>query len=112
MTHSLCTLEFADHRPLYDWLIEQPAGPGAAPAVRVRQACNLSHAVLSKRRLTRLVAEGHVRGWDDPRLPTLSGLRRRVVPPEALRDFVARLSVSRNEGTVEIAMLEHAIRNG
>ncbi len=109
VTHSLCTLEFADHRPLYDWLIERLPVP-ARPRQYEFAKLQISHAVLSKRRLTRLVAEGHVRGWDDPRLPTLSGLRRRGVPPEALRDFVSRLSVSRNEGTVEIAMLEHAIR--
>lgn len=109
VTHSLCTLEFADHRPLYDWLIENlpvPVVPRQYEFAKLR----ISHTVLSKRRLTRLVAEGHVAGWDDPRMATLSGLRRRGVPPEALRDFVARLSVSKNEGEVEMAMLEHSIR--
>jgi len=109
VTHSLCTLEFADHRPLYDWLIEQLPVP-AVPRQYEFAKLLISHTVLSKRRLTRLVTEGHVRGWDDPRMATLSGLRRRGVPAEALRNFVAKLSVSKNEGEVEMAMLEHAIR--
>jgi glutaminyl-tRNA synthetase len=109
VTHSLCTLEFSDHRPLYDWLIDAlpvPATPRQYEFAKLR----VSHTVLSKRRLTRLVAEGHVKGWDDPRMATLSGFRRRGVPAAALRDFVARLSVSKNEGEVEMAMLEHCIR--
>ena len=109
VTHSLCTLEFADHRPLYDWLIEHLPVP-AVPRQYEFAKLLISHTVLSKRRLTRLVSEGHVGGWDDPRMATLSGLRRRGVPPEALRDFVARLSVSKNEGEVEMAMFEHVIR--
>jgi len=109
VTHSLCTLEFADHRPLYDWLIEQLPVP-ATPRQYEFAKLLISHTVLSKRRLTRLVTEGHVRGWDDPRMATLFGLRRRGVPAEALRSFVAKLSVSKNEGEVEMAMLEHAIR--
>jgi glutaminyl-tRNA synthetase len=109
VTHSLCTLEFADHRPLYDWLIEQLPVPSAPRQYEFAKLL-ISHTVLSKRRLTRLVTEGHVRGWDDPRMATLSGMRRRGVPPEALRDFVARLSVSKNEGEVEMAMFEHTIR--
>jgi glutaminyl-tRNA synthetase len=109
VTHSLCTLEFADHRPLYDWLIEQLPVP-AVPRQYEFAKLLVSHTVLSKRRMTRLVSEGHVRGWDDPRMATLSGLRRRGVPPEALREFVSRLSVSKNEGEVEMAMFEHAIR--
>ena len=109
VTHSLCTLEFADHRPLYDWMIEHLPVP-AVPRQYEFAKLLISHTVLSKRRMTRLVSEGHVRGWDDPRMATLSGMRRRGVPPEALREFVARLSVSKNEGEVEMAMFEHAIR--
>ena len=109
VTHSLCTLEFADHRPLYDWLIEQLPVP-AAPRQYEFAKLLISHTVLSKRRMTRLVSEGHVRGWDDPRMATLSGMRRRGIPPEALREFISRLSVSKNEGEVEMAMFEHAIR--
>ena len=109
VTHSLCTLEFADHRPLYDWLLQQLPVP-AVPRQYEFAKLLISHTVLSKRRLTRLVTEGHVRGWDDPRMATLSGLRRRGVPAQALRDFISRLSVSKNEGEVEMAMFEHVIR--
>jgi glutaminyl-tRNA synthetase len=109
ITHSLCTLEFADHRPLYDWLLENlnvPARPRQYEFARL----NLSHTALSKRRLTQLVADGSVDGWDDPRLPTLSGLRRRGVPAAAVRDFISRLAISKSDGLVEMAMLEHCIR--
>ena len=109
IAHSLCTLEFADHRPLYNWLLEALPVP-SQPTQYEFAKLQMSHTVLSKRKLTRLVAENHVTGWDDPRMATLSGLRRRGVPPEAIRDFVARLSVSKNEGEVEIAMFEHCIR--
>ena len=109
VTHSLCTLEFADHRPLYDWMLDALPVP-AVPRQYEFAKLSISHTVLSKRRLTRLVAEGHVKGWDDPRMATLSGMRRRGVPAAALRDFIARLSVSKNEGKVEMAMLEHVIR--
>ncbi len=109
VTHSLCTLEFEDHRPLYDWLVENLPVP-----MRPRQyefsRLNLTHTVLSKRRLIQLVTENHVAGWDDPRMPTLSGLRRRGFPPEAIRDFVGRLAISKSIGTVEVAMLEHCVR--
>src|SRR4029078_2673358 len=87
ITHSLCTLEFEDHRPLYDWLVENlpvPSRPRQYEFARL----NISYTVLSKRHLTRLVTEKHVRGWDDPRMPTLAGVRRRGVPPAALREFV------------------------
>ena len=109
VTHSLCTLEFADHRPLYDWLLERvPA------ACRPRQyefaRLDMTGTILSKRALTRLVAEGHVAGWDDPRMPTLRGLRRRGVPAEALRDFVSRLAISKSAGRVEAALLDHCVR--
>ena len=110
VTHSLCTLEFADHRPLYDWLLEHLPVPSRPRQYEFAKLA-LSHTILSKRRLTRLVEDGHVRGWDDPRLATLSGLRRRGVPPAALREFVSRLAVSRNEGVVEIAMFEHVLRD-
>jgi len=109
VTHSLCTLEFADHRPLYDWLLENldvPARPRQYEFARL----NLSHAALSKRRLTQLVAAGSVDGWDDPRLPTISGLRRRGVPAAAVRNFISRLAITKSDGLVEMAMLEHCIR--
>ena len=110
VTHSLCTLEFADHRPLYEWFIEALPVP-FKPKQYEFAKLQISHTVLSKRNLTRLVMEQHVSGWDDPRLPTLSGLRRRGVPAEAIKDFVARVSVSKNEGEVELALLEHCIRD-
>ena len=110
VTHSLCTLEFADHRPLYEWFLEALPVP-AKPRQYEFAKLQISHTVLSKRNLTRLVTEKHVRGWDDPRLATISGLRRRGVPAEAIRDFVTRVSVSKNEGEVELALLEHCIRD-
>jgi glutaminyl-tRNA synthetase len=110
ISHSLCTLEFEDHRPLYDWLIENLPVP-ARPRQYEFSRLNMTHTVLSKRLLTQLVAEGHVAGWDDPRMPTVSGFRRRGVPASAIRDFISRLSISKNEGTVEAAMLEHCIRD-
>jgi glutaminyl-tRNA synthetase len=109
VTHSLCTLEFADHRPLYDWFIENlpvPARPRQYEFARL----NLSHTVLSKRVLTELVRGGHVAGWDDPRMPTLAGLRRRGVPPEAIRDFIGRIGVARADSLVDVAMLDFSIR--
>ncbi len=110
VTHSLCTLEFADHRPLYDWLIDHlpvPARPRQYEFARLNLACT----VLSKRRLIRLVEEGHVAGWDDPRMPTLAGLRRRGVPPEAIRDFAQRIGVARADNLVDPALLDHCIRD-
>jgi glutaminyl-tRNA synthetase len=109
VTHSLCTLEFADHRPLYDWFIENlpvPSRPRQYEFARL----NLSHTVLSKRVLTELVRGGHVTDWDDPRMPTLAGLRRRGVPPEAIRDFIGRIGVARADSLVDFAMLDHSIR--
>jgi len=109
ITHSVCTLEFADHRPLYDWFIAHlpvPATPHQYEFARL----NLTHTVLSKRVLTALVKGGHVGGWDDPRMPTLAGLRRRGVPPEAIRDFVRRVGVAKSNSVVETAMLEFSIR--
>jgi glutaminyl-tRNA synthetase len=109
ITHSVCTLEFEDHRPLYDWYIENlpvPSRPRQYEFARL----NLGYTVLSKRALTRLVEEGHVEGWDDPRLPTLSGLRRRGVPPEAIRDFVTRVGVSKRETVIEMDYFEACVR--
>ena len=110
ITHSLCTLEFEDHRPLYDWLIENLPVP-AQPRQYEFSRLNMTHTILSKRLLTQLVEEGHVSGWDDPRMPTVSGLRRRGVPASAVRDFIGRLAISKSEGTVEAAMMEHCIRD-
>ncbi|HWV53617.1 glutamine--tRNA ligase/YqeY domain fusion protein [Pseudorhodoplanes sp.] len=109
VTHSICTLEFEDHRPLYDWFIENlpvPSRPHQYEFARL----NLSYTVLSKRVLNRLVQEKHVAGWDDPRMPTLAGLRRRGVPPAALRDFVKRIGVAKANSVVDIAMLDFSIR--
>src|SRR5436190_13277329 len=110
VTHSLCTLEFADHRPLYDWLIENlpvPSRPRQTEFARL----NLSHTVLSKRVLTELVGSGMVSGWDDPRMPTLAGLRRRGVPPQAIRELIRRIGVARADSVVDSAMLDHAVRD-
>ena len=110
ITHSICTLEFEDHRPLYDWFIENlpvPSRPRQYEFARL----NLAYTVLSKRVLTRLVHDGHVGGWDDPRMPTLAGLRRRGVPPEALRAFVSLVGVARAYSVVDYALYEHAIRD-
>ena len=108
VTHSICTLEFEDHRPLYDWLLDQLSiyHPQQIEFARL----NLTNTMMSKRRLQELVAEGHVSGWDDPRMPTLSGLRRRGYTPESIRDFCQRVGVARRENTVEVAQLEHSFR--
>ncbi|MGI9409116.1 MAG: glutamine--tRNA ligase/YqeY domain fusion protein [Hyphomicrobiaceae bacterium] len=109
VTHSLCTLEFADHRPLYDWLIENLPTPGT-PRQTEFARLNLTHTVLSKRKLNQLVSDGHVRGWDDPRMPTLSGMRRRGIPAAAIRDFAQRIGVARADSTVEYEFLESCVR--
>jgi len=109
ITHSICTLEFEDHRPLYDWFLENlpvPSRPHQYEFARL----NLTYTMLSKRVLTELVRRGHVEGWDDPRMPTLAGLRRRGVPPEAIREFVRRVGVAKANSVVDVAMFEHAIR--
>ena len=109
ITHSLCTLEFEDHRPLYDWFLDNlpvPARPRQYEFARL----NIAYTVLSKRVLTELVRSGRVAGWDDPRMPTLAGLRRRGVPPGAIRDFVKRVGVARANSTVEMAMFDHSVR--
>jgi glutaminyl-tRNA synthetase len=109
ITHSLCTMEFEDHRPLYDWLIDNLPVP-ARPRQYEYARLNLAFTVLSKRFLTRLVQEGRVAGWDDPRMPTLAGLRRRGVPPAAIRDFARRVGIARANSVVDIAMFDHAVR--
>jgi glutaminyl-tRNA synthetase len=108
ITHSLCTLEFEDHRPLYDWFLERLNihHPKQIEFARL----NLTHTVLSKRKLLQLVREGYVTGWDDPRMPTLAGLRRRGYTPEAIRTFCERIGVAKRNSTVDIAMLEHSLR--
>jgi glutaminyl-tRNA synthetase len=109
VTHSICTLEFEDHRPLYDWFLANlpvPSHPHQYEFARL----NLTHTVLSKRVLTELVRGGHVLGWDDPRMPTLAGLRRRGVPAAAIRDFVQRIGVAKANSTVDVGMLEFSIR--
>ncbi len=108
ITHSICTLEFEDHRPLYDWFIEQL---GIFHSQQIEFArLNLSYTIMSKRKLLELVDEGHVGGWDDPRMPSLSGLRRRGYTPESVRDFCERIGVAKRESTVDIALLEHCLR--
>jgi glutaminyl-tRNA synthetase len=108
VTHSMCTLEFEDHRPLYNWFIEQL---GIFPSQQIEfDRLNLTHTLLSKRKLLQLVQEGRVRGWDDPRMPTLSGIRRRGYTPEAIRNFTASIGVSKTTGSIELAMLEHFVR--
>jgi glutaminyl-tRNA synthetase len=109
ITHSLCTLEFEDHRPLYNWFLENLDVP-AQPRQYEFGRLNLEYTVLSKRKLTELVAEGHVQGWDDPRMPTIAAIRRRGYPPEAVQDFCDRIGVTKSDGMVEMAMLENSVR--
>jgi len=108
VTHSICTLEFEDHRPLYNWFIQQL---GIFPSQQMEfDRLNLTYTLLSKRKLLTLVQENRVTGWDDPRMPTLSGIRRRGYTPEAIRNFCAAIGVSKTNGTLELAMLEHFVR--
>jgi glutaminyl-tRNA synthetase len=108
VTHSICTLEFEDHRPLYNWFIQQL---GIYPSQQIEfDRLNITYTLLSKRKLLQLVQDGHVRGWNDPRMPTLSGLRRRGYTPEAIRNFCAAIGASKTNGTIELAMLEHFLR--
>jgi glutaminyl-tRNA synthetase len=109
ITHSLCTLEYEDHRPLYDWLIEHLPVPSTPRQIEFARL-NLSYTVLSKRRLLELVVEKRVSGWDDPRMPTLVGMRRRGYTAEAIRAFCDRIGVAKRESTVDVAALEHAVR--
>lgn len=108
ITHSICTLEFEDHRPLYDWYLKELAvfHPQQIEFARL----NLTYTVMSKRKLLELVDLGHVRGWNDPRMPTISGMRRKGYSPEAIRDFCDRIGVAKNESTADIALLEHCLR--
>ena len=108
ITHSICTLEFEDHRPLYDWFLKELDiyRPQQIEFARL----NLNYTILSKRKLLQLVQEKHVSGWDDPRMPTLSGMRRRGYPPEAIRDFCDRIGVAKSNSTVDFALLEHCVR--
>src|SRR6478609_1634744 len=110
VTHSICTLEFEVHRPLYDWLLDSlpvPSRPHQYEFARL----NLTHTVMSKRVLRRLVTEGHVKGWDDPRMPTISGMRRRGYPAEGIRSFATEVGVAKDNSVHEYAMLEHSIRD-
>src|SRR5690606_38456882 len=109
ITHSLCTLEFADHRPLYDWFLDNLPVPSRPRQIEFARL-NISYTILSKRGLTELVRGGHVDGWDDPRMPTIAGLRRRGVPAAAIREFIARVGVARANSVVDVAMLDAAIR--
>ena len=109
ITHSICTLEFADHRPLYDWILENTSVPCHPQQIEFSRL-NLEYTVMSKRKLTTLVEDGHVEGWEDPRMPTIAGLRRRGFTPESIRDFCTRIGVSKSENTVQMGMLESCIR--
>jgi glutaminyl-tRNA synthetase len=109
ITHSICTLEFENHRPLYDWFIENLPVP-ARPRQYEFSRLSLTYTVMSKRKLLQLVRDGHVAGWDDPRMPTISGLRRRGYPPEALRNFCATIGVTKFQSTHDFALLENAVR--
>jgi len=110
ITHSLCTLEFEDHRPLYDWVLDN-ISIDCHPRQIEFSRLNLEYTVMSKRKLTQLVQEGHVAAWDDPRMPTIAGMRRRGYTPESIRDFVEAVGVTKSEGTVEMGMLENSIRS-
>jgi len=109
ITHSLCTLEFEDHRPLYDWLIEHLPLPGTPQQIEFARL-NLSHTIMSKRKLLQLVTDKHVGGWDDPRMPTIAGLRRRGYTPDAIRAFCDDIGVAKRENIVDVALLEHCVR--
>jgi glutaminyl-tRNA synthetase len=109
VTHSLCTLEYVDHRPLYDWIIEQ-AGTPARPRQYEFARLNLNYTVMSKRKLLQLVEQRHVTGWDDPRMPTITGLRRRGYTPASIRDFCGRVGVAKKENVIDVGLLEHCVR--
>ena len=110
VTHSLCSMEYEIHRPLYEWFIREAE---VFPSRQIEFArLNISHFVLSKRWLLRLVEEGYVAGWDDPRMPTLSGLRRKGYTPAAIRDFMSRIGVAKTNSLVDVQLLEHCVREG
>ncbi|HEY6508996.1 MAG TPA: glutamine--tRNA ligase/YqeY domain fusion protein, partial [Vicinamibacterales bacterium] len=113
ITHSICTLEFEAHRPLYDWVVDHFRGAGfttARPQQIEFARLNLNYTVMSKRRLLALVEKGFVSGWDDPRMPTIAGIRRRGYTPEAVRDFCSRIGVAKKENVIDVALLEHTVR--
>ena len=110
ITHSLCTLEFEDQRPFYDWVLESLATEFRPQQIEFARL-NLNYTVMSKRKLLQLVAEGHVNGWDDPRMPTIGGLRRRGYTPESIRDFCDRIGITKKENVVDVALLEHCVRD-
>ena len=109
ITHSLCTLEFEDHRPLYDWVVEHAQTPHRPQQIEFARL-NLNYTVMSKRKLLTLVEQERVAGWDDPRMPTIAGLRRRGCTPEAIRDFCGRIGVAKKGNTIDVALLEHTLR--
>jgi len=109
ITHSLCTLEFEDHRPLYEWILDQLDLPGRPRQIEFSRL-NLAFCVMSKRKLTELVDGGHVQGWDDPRLPTIAGMRRRGYTPEALRDFCGRIGITKKDNVIQMGVLENSVR--
>jgi glutaminyl-tRNA synthetase len=109
ITHSLCSLEFVDHRPLYDWVLDELATACHPQQIEFARL-NLSYTVMSKRVLRQLVEGGHVTGWDDPRMPTLSGMRRRGYPPEAIRSFCGGVGIAKRDNTIQLERLEHAVR--
>lgn len=111
ITHSICTLEFEVHRPLYEWFLDQMSDFDPRPKQREFARLNLSYTIMSKRKLKRLVEEGHVAGWDDPRMPTISGIRRRGYTPESIREFADRIGVARRENVIELSQLEFSVRN-
>src|SRR5260221_9002411 len=112
ITHSICTLEYEDHRPLYDWLVDalHDVIGGGKPHQYEFARLNLNYTVMSKRKLLQLVQQGHVSGWNDPRMPTITGLRRRGYTPESIRDFCARIGVAKKENVIDMAQLEHSVR--
>jgi glutaminyl-tRNA synthetase len=110
ITHSICTLEFENHRPLYDWVLEACHIDPRPQQIEFARL-NLTYTVMSKRKLRELVEKGYVNGWDDPRMPTISGLRRRGYTPESIRDFCERIGVAKSNSTVDIALLEHCVRS-
>jgi glutaminyl-tRNA synthetase len=109
ITHSLCTLEFEDHRPLYDWVVEEFTERDRPRQIEFARL-NLNYTVMSKRKLLQLVQQRHVSAWDDPRMPTISGMRRRGYPPDAIRDFCTRIGVAKKENVIDVAQLEHSVR--
>ena len=109
VTHSLCTLEYVDHRPLYDWIVEH-SGVATRPRQYEFARLNLNYTVMSKHKLLQLVEQKHVGGWDDPRMPTITGLRRRGCTPESIREFCARVGVAKKENVIDVGLLEHCVR--